>query len=211
MTSNRTSWIKSINGKAAVTMRRWFATGVIAVILSMVGTVVAPSLAAAHGAVAIEDDICVRRVGGSMVHFAAYQPQLQPKAEYCTEIPGEGDTFLVIDLVDHGLRNTPVGVRIVKGVNEKAEDQTVAYWQPASHPDGVVRGEAKLDKGLYKLIITAEGSSPSYYLLRVQQIDYSKIARNAVGPLTGLLLLALVVYELSKSRRMRSWWASRRT
>ena len=177
----------------------------------MIGAMMLPSVAAAHGAVAIEDDICVRRIGGNLVHFSAYQPQVEPKAEYCTEIPDEGDTFLVVDLVDHGLRNTPVGVRIVRGVNEKAEDQTVAYWQPASHPDGIVRGEAKLDKGLYKLIITAEGLSPSYYLLRVQQIDYSKLARKAVGPLTGLLLLALVAYELSKSGRVRSWWTSRRT
>lgn len=166
--------------------------------------------AAAHGSVAIEDDTCVRRVGGNMVHFSAYQPQFKPKAQYCTEIPDEGDTFLVVDLVDQALRNVPVGVRVVEGING-TEDQTVAYWRPVSHPDGVVRGEARLDKGLYKLIITAEGLSPSYYLLRVQQIDYSRLARSAVGPLTGLLLLAVVAYELSKSKRVRNWWASRRT
>lgn len=177
----------------------------------LAGVLVYPSVAGAHGAVALEEDICVRRVGGNMVHFSAYQPQFEPKAQYCTEIPDEGDTFLVVDLVDQGLRNTPVGVRIIRGVDEKAEDQTVADWRPVSHPDGVVRGEAKLDKGLYKVIITAEGSSPSYYLLRVQQIDYSKLARKAVGPLTGLLLLALVAYELSKSGRFRHWRASRRT
>ncbi len=170
-----------------------------------------PSLVAAHGAVTLEEDICVRRVGGSMIHFSAYQPQFEPKAQYCTEIPDEGETFLVVDLVDQGLRNTRVGVRIVRGVDEKAEDQTVVNWQPASHPDGVVRGEATLDKGLYKVIVTAEGSSPSYYLLRVQQVDYSKLAGKAVGPLTGLLLLALVAYEISKSGRFRNWWASRRT
>ncbi|MGQ0666255.1 MAG: hypothetical protein ACT4O4_04400 [Nitrospiraceae bacterium] len=192
-------------------MMRRIARSTLSVLFILVGAVLFPSLAAAHGAVAIEEDICVRRVGGNMVHFSAYQPQFEPKAQYCTEIPDEGDTFLVVDLVDQGLRNTPVGVRIVRGVNEKAEDQTVAYWQPVSHPDGVVRGEAKLDKGLYKVIITAEGSSPSYYLLRVQQVDYSKLARKAVGPLTGLLLLALVAYELSKSGRVRNWWASRRT
>ena len=192
-------------------MMRWIARTTPSVLFILVGAVLFPSLAAAHGAVAIEEDICIRRVGGNMVHFSAYQPQFEPKAQYCTEIPDEGETFLVVDLVDQGLRNTPVGVRIVRGVDEKAEDQTVAYWQPASHPDGVVRGEAKLDKGLYKVIITAEGSSPTYYLLRVQQIDYSKLARKAVGPLTGLLLLALVAYELSKSGRVRNWWASRRT
>ncbi|MBH0196364.1 MAG: hypothetical protein HP494_12415, partial [Nitrospira sp.] len=110
-------------------------------------------------------------------------------------------------------RTMPVGVRIVRGQegDEKADDQTVASWAPTSHPDGVVRGEAKLDKGLYKLIITAEGLSPSYYLLRVQQVDYSKLGRKMVGPVIVLLVLALIGYELSKSGRMRNWWASRRT
>jgi hypothetical protein len=171
-----------------------------------------PSAAAAHGNVSIEDDICVRRIGGNMVHFSAYQPQIEPKAQYCTEIPDVGDTFLVVDLVDPSLRNMPVGVRIIQGVNENEQDEakTVAYWKPASHPDGVVRGEAKLEKGLYKLIITAEGLSPSAYLLRVQQVDYSKLGRAALGPLALLLVLGVVGYELSKSSRVRGWFASRR-
>lgn len=164
-----------------------------------------PSVASAHGNVAMEEDSCVRRVGGNLVHFNAYQPQNEARAQYCTEIPGEGDTFLVVDLVDPGLRHMPVGVRIVRGLSESAEEQTVAYWPPTTHPDGVVRGEAKLMKGLYKLIITPEGSSPSSYLLRVQQIDYSAIARKTIGPLTVILLLALVAYELSKSTRLRNW------
>ena len=167
-----------------------------------------PGIAGAHGSVSLEEDICVRRIGGNMVHFSAYQPQFDLKAQYCTEIPGVGDTFLVVDLVDPGLRTMPVGVRIVRGLEE---DRTVAYWRPASHPDGVVRGEAKLEKGLYKIIITAEGLSPSYYLLRVQQVDYSNLGRKAVGPVMVLLVLALIGYELSKSGRMRNWWASRRT
>ncbi|MDX2253154.1 MAG: hypothetical protein NW202_12770 [Nitrospira sp.] len=173
-----------------------------------------PASAMAHGNVTLDEDICVRRLGGNLVHFSAYQPQYEPKAQYCTEIPGVGDTFLVVDLVDQSLRNLPLGVRIVKGQAEggqEEEDQTVAYWKPVSHPDGVVRGEAKLEKGFYRLIITAEGLSPSYYLLRVQQVDYSNIGRKAVGPLMVLLVLALVGYELSKSGRMRRWWASRRT
>ncbi len=179
----------------------------------VLAALLSPGIADAHGNVTMEEDICARRIGGNMVHFSAYQPQFEPKAQYCTEIPEVGDTFLVVDLVDPGLRTMPVAVRIVRGQegNEKEDDQTVASWGPASHPDGVVRGEAKLDKGLYKLIITAEGLSPSYYLLRVQQVDYSKLGRKAVGPVMVLLVLALVWYELSKSGRMRNWWASRRT
>jgi hypothetical protein len=173
-----------------------------------------PGVAGAHGKVALEDDICVRRIGGNMIHFSAYQPQNAPKDEYCTEIPEGGDTFLVVDLVDPGLRTMPIGVRIIKGQggSEKDEaDQTVIDWKPTSHPDGVVRGEANLEKGLYKLIITAEGLSPSYYLLRVQQVDYSKVGRKAVGPIALLLVLALVGYEVSKNGRLRNWWGSRRT
>ena len=177
--------------------------GVLVVLLILL-----PGIAGAHGNVTMEEDTCVQRVGGNLVHFNACQPQNEARAQYCTEIPGEGDTFLVVDLVDPGLRNMPVGVRVVRGLSETAEDETVAYWPPAVHLDGVVRGEAKLVKGLYKLIITPEGFSPSSYLLRVQQIDYATVARKAVGPLTVLLLLALIGYELSKSKRWRNWRTS---
>jgi len=172
-----------------------------------------PGTVVAHGNVSIEEDTCVRRIGGNLVHFSAYQPQIEPKAQYCTDIPDVGDTFLVVDLVDPSLRTLQVGVKIVQGVNENEQDEakTVAFWKPASHPDGVVRGEAKLDKGLYKVIITAEGLSPSSYLLRVQQVDYSKLGRAALGPLALLLVLGIVGYELSKSVKVRGWFARRRT
>ncbi|MBM4127351.1 MAG: hypothetical protein FJ247_08405 [Nitrospira sp.] len=180
-------------------IRRRRVVGVLTVL-----TMLLPGIAGAHGNVSIEEDVCVQRVGGNLVHFNAYQPQNEAKAQYCTDIPGEGDTFLVVDLLDPGLRNIPVGVRIVRGLSETTDDQTVAYWPPSTHLDGVVRGEATLAKGLYKVIITPEGLSPSSYLLRVQQIDYGKMVRNLVGPLTVLLLLALIGYELSKSKRLRN-------
>jgi len=168
-------------------------------------TILLPGLAIAHGNVELEKDTCVRRVGGSLVHFNAYQPQNEAKAQYCTDIPGEGDTFLVVDLVDPELRTLPVGVRVVRGIDESSDDQTVAYWPPATHPDGVLRGEASLTKGLYKVVITPEGLSPAAYLLQVQQVDYGSIVRKAMGPLTVLLILALIWYEFSKSGRLRNW------
>ncbi|MCP9452556.1 MAG: hypothetical protein NNA23_07715 [Nitrospira sp.] len=163
-----------------------------------------PAMAAAHGKVALEDDVCVRRVGGNLVHFNAYQPQHEAKAQYCTDIPGEGETFLVLDLVDPVLRTLPVGVRLVRGSDGSQEEQTVAYWPPVIHPDGVLRGEAHLSKGLYTFVIMPEGFSSSSYLLRVQQTDYGKIGQKAIGPLMILLVIAMIGYELSKSRRWGS-------
>jgi len=150
----------------------------------------------------------VRWVGESAVHFNAYQPQYELKAQYCTDIPKTGETFLVVDLVDPALRDMPVGLQIVKGI-DGTEAQTVADWRPSHHPAGVVSGETTLDEGLYRVIITAEGRNPLryQYLLRVQMIDYQKLVRSVVAPLIGLLLFTWLAYKLVKSRRtLRNWW-----
>ena len=167
-----------------------------------------PGAAAAHAGADLEVDPCVRWVGESAVHFNAYQPQYELKAQYCTDIPKTGETFLVVDLVDPALRNVPVGLRIVKGI-DGTEAQTVADWRPSHHPAGVVSGETTLDEGLYRVIITAEGRNPSryQYLLRVQMIDYQKLVRSVVEPLVGLLLLAWLAYKLARSKWLRSWWS----
>ena len=168
--------------------------------------------AAAHGKVSLEEDSCVRRIGDSMVHLSAYQPQFEPSAQYCTEIPKGGDTYLVVDLVDQALRDMPVGMRVVRGTNE-TEDETVSFVRPSIHADGVIRGETNLDQGLYTVIITADGLPPMRYQypLRVQMINYANVFRTAVLPLIGLLLLTLLAYKLMKSKRMQRWRASRRS
>ena len=107
-----------------------------------------PGAAAAHEGADLEVDPCVRWVGESAVHFNAYQPQYELKAQYCTDIPKTGETFLVVDLVDPALRNVPIGMRIVKGNgSNEAEAQTVADWRPSHHPDGVVSGETTSGRG----------------------------------------------------------------
>ena len=173
-----------------------------------------PGAAVAHEGAELEVDPCVRWVGKSAVHFNAYQPQYELKAQYCTDIPKSGETFLVVDLVDPALRTVPVGLRIVKGNGSNETDaQMVADWRPSHHPTGVVSGEATLDEGLYKVIITAEGRNPSryQYLLRVQMIDYQKLMRSVVVPLLGVLLCAWFGYKLLRSSWLRNWWAGVRS
>lgn len=166
----------------------------------------------AHGKEPLEQDICVRRVGESMVHLSTYQPQYEPKAQYCMEIPKEGETFLVVDLIDQALRDMPVGIRVVKGTSE-ADDETVMIVKASYHPDGVVGGRADLEQGLYTMFITGEGVPPVQYQypLRVQMINYAKIFRASLGPAIALLFLALIGYQLVKTKRVQSWLASRRS
>lgn len=169
-----------------------------------------PGAAVAHEGAELEVDPCVRWVGESAVHFSSYQPQYELKAQYCTDIPKTGETFLVVDLVDPALRNVPVGLQIVKG-NERneAESQTVADWRPSRHPAGVIRGETNLNEGLYRVIITAEGRNPMryQYLLRVQMTNYQKLVNSVVVPLLGVLLMAWLGYKLVRSKWLRNRWA----
>jgi hypothetical protein len=189
--------------------------GAGSIVLILVAALYHPGLAAAHGGASLEDDPCIRRVGESLVHFSAYQPQYELKDQYCTDIPKEGDTFLVVDLVDPALRSEPVGMRVVKGNgSNETESQIVADVRPSSHPDGVLRGEVRLDEGLYTVTIAAEKQNllrRPQYLLRVHMIDYQKLVRSMVAPLIGVLLLALLLYKLVRSKWMRSWWAAPRS
>lgn len=167
---------------------------------------------AAHGRESLEEDSCMRRIGENMVHLSAYQPQFDPSAQYCTEIPQVGDTYLVVDLVDQALREMPIGMRVVKGTSE-TEDETITYLSPSHHPEGVIQGETSLEQGLYTVFITAEGTPPLRYQypLRVQMIKPASIFRSAVAPLIGLLLLTLLGYKILKSKRVERWRASRRS
>ena len=172
-------------------------------------------VAFAHGTTSGEDDPCLRRVGERLVHFSAYQPQYELKGQYCTDIPKEGDTFLVVDLVDPALRNELIGMRVIKGNGSKeSEDQIVADIRPSTHPDGVLRGEVRLDEGLYTVTISAEKQNlmkRPQYLLRVNMIDYQKLIRTMTGPAIGVLVIALIGYILIRSKWLRNWWAVRRT
>ncbi|MEO8340564.1 MAG: hypothetical protein ABI604_12750 [Nitrospirota bacterium] len=184
-------------------------TGIGSTMILLVAVLCYPNGAAAHGGMNGEDDPCLRRVGENVVHFNAYQPQYALKDQYCTDIPREGETFLVVDLVDPALRNQPIGMRVVRGNGKNETDsQIVADMRPSIHPDGVIRSEVRLDKGLYTVTIASGTHNLMHrpqYLLRVDMIEYQKLARTAAVPLIGVLLLAWLGYKLVRSKWLQSW------
>ena len=179
--------------------------------LLLVAVLSYPDVTAAHGTVNGEDDPCLRQIGERVVHFNAYQPQYQLKDQYCTDIPKAGDTFLVVDLVDPAWRNELVGMRVVKGSgNKEADDQIVADIRPSLHPDGILRGEVRLDEGLYTVTLATETQTlmkRPQYLLRVHMTDYQQLVRSIAVPLLSVLLAAWFGYKLLRSTWLRKWWA----
>ena len=163
------------------------------------------SAVSAHGKVAMEDDICMRQVGENIIHLSAYQPEFDVEGHYCTEIPQVGETLFVVDLVDPSLREMPIGLKVFKGNNE-ADGELIANLSPKYYADGVISTYNALnEKGVYSIIITAEGVPPlNYrYQLRVEMINYSNVFRAAIGPVVGLLLISLIAYKVMKSRRRK--------
>jgi hypothetical protein len=185
-------------------------TGAGLTMLMLLAALYDPEVVIAHGATSGEDDPCLRRIGERLIHLSAYQPQYELKEEYCTDIPKEGDTFLVVDLVDPLLRKELVGMRVVKGNgSSEAEDQIVADVRPTTHPDGVLRGEARLAEGVYTVIISAEKQNlmkRPQYLLRVHMVDYQKLVQSTVVPALGVLLGIWLLYKLLRSKWIRNWW-----
>ena len=159
-------------------------------------------MVSAHGKVSLESDVCVRNMAGSMVHLSTYQPQHDPEAEYCTEIPQVGETFWVVDLVDEALRNMPIAVQIVRGSGENISE-TVTSLYSTNHSDGVIKGEFNLDEGDYTMLITGEGVPPLRYEypLRIQMVNYADVMRTAVPYMIVILLLALFTNQFMKWRR----------
>jgi len=64
-------------------------TQACATILVLIATLQAGA-AGAHGKVSLEEDSCVRRIGDSMVHLSAYQPQFEPAPSTAPRYPKVG-------------------------------------------------------------------------------------------------------------------------
>jgi hypothetical protein len=85
----------------------------------------------------------------------------------------------------------------------------VADIRPTTHPDGVLRGEARLAEGVYTVIISAEKQNlmkRPQYLLRVHMVDYQKLVQSTVVPALGVLLGIWLLYKLLRSKWVRNWW-----
>ena len=68
-------------------------------LLSILLIFFSPTVAWAHGGVAIDMDPCVQRAGAYLVHFSAYQPQVNAIEEFCSSVPQTGNVILVFDLI----------------------------------------------------------------------------------------------------------------
>ncbi len=108
--------------------------------------------ATAHGGVAMEDDVCVIKIGFLKAHFTGYQPKTHGTQEFCEDIPEVASSIFVIDYLHDFLKEMQVDFRIIRDVNnfgifanwdditglDNIEQDTVFYLPPVMRSDGVL-------------------------------------------------------------------------
>jgi hypothetical protein len=79
----------------------------------LLATVLLTSAAHPHGALGMQHDRCVLRIGPDLMFFTGYQPQSSLE-KFCDDIPTVGQTVVVLDMQDTELRDMLTEIRIIK-------------------------------------------------------------------------------------------------
>jgi len=92
------------------------------------------------------NDPCERRLGASLIHLTLYQPQFDPDAEYCDEVPREGKTVMVVDVSAGELRQVPMSLEVV-AASGSGQLRTILSVPPQIYRRGVADAEVTLNVG----------------------------------------------------------------
>jgi hypothetical protein len=162
--------------------------------------------ASAHNGVPIERDECAHSVGGFLVHYSGYQPEVDKKGQYCHDLPRTGRALLVVDLVDARLRQGPVGVR-VDGPGDDRAAGAVLLKPPQPNPSGVIEAEVRFERpGRYVVtLLGGEGADRmDQFELYVGTVNWPVFAFRAANYLIAGTVLTYVV--LRSVRWFRHRW-----
>jgi len=94
----------------------------------------------AHGGLSMAEDMCKLTVGPYMMHFTGYQPGNTQQKQFCEDIPGTGQTVVVLDYIEQELRTLPTEVRIIKdtGSEDNLDAITVLHLPAKVYPNGSI-------------------------------------------------------------------------
>jgi len=92
------------------------------------------------------DDPCRRQIGASLLHLTLYQPQFDPDAEYCEEVPRAGKTVMVVDVTAGELREVPIGLEVI-AAGDLDQSQAILSLPAKVYQRGVADTEVILNAG----------------------------------------------------------------
>jgi cytochrome oxidase Cu insertion factor (SCO1/SenC/PrrC family) len=166
---------------------------------------VAPAIAWAHR-FGGPNDPCERKIGSSLIHITLYQPQFDPDAEYCDEVPREGDTVLVVDVLGDELRKVPMGLEVIATGDSQAP-RTILSVPPKVYRRGVADAQMLLTADspyLARVTLAGNGVANSQVLsfpIRVRSWYRALIMPSLmVLGVIALTAISVIRYHLSSGR-----------
>ena len=178
--------------------------------LAVFGCGLMAQTAAAHGGLAMEQDMCKLTVGPYMMHFAGYQEDAQ-RSEFCEDIPHRGKTIVVLDFVDMALRGMPVEVRIVRKTGVPLEQAPVVLRvSPKLFPNGTMTFTHDFaDDGDYVGLISA-GADRQYTSVFPFSVGVDRTTPKIAAGVAVLALLGLAAFFFARQRLSRAVYEARR-
>jgi len=150
------------------------------------------------------NDPCERKIQNSLIHITLYQPQFDPDAEYCDQIPRAGNTVLVVDVLGDNLRQLPLGVQVIAN-DESSARRVVFALPPKIYRRGVADAQVMLDSGgAYTTEISlGEGSAQQVFAFRVHVAPWYRpliIPSLAILALVSLIAVSAIRYYLKSTQ-----------
>jgi len=151
------------------------------------------------------NDPCERRLGTSLIHITLYQPQFDPDAEYCDQVPRAGNTVLVVDVLGDDLRRLPLGVQVLAGGGSNPK-RTVLSIPPKIYRRGVADAQVMLDGGgaYVTHISLGEGASQRVLLFPVHVAAWYRpliMPALVVFAILALIAISMIRYYLTLARQ----------
>ena len=177
--------------------------------------VLAPLSALAQHGHELATDTCVLHIGPYKMYFNSYQPDTYYDRQFCQELPGTGNTVLVLDYVEQELRSLPVEIRIIRdtGSEDNLEALTVTHLPAKVYPTGSIDVKYNFDKPGKFVGLVSIGEKREH----VSRFPFSVGETGAVSHLTHYIMvivpvlvgIAVVVFFSFRDRQRPGWVSSR--
>jgi len=134
-------------------------------------------------------DTCVLHMGPYKMYFNSYQPELYYDRQFCQEIPGIGNTVLVLDFVERELRSIPVEVRVIRdtGSEQDLEAITLVHLPPKIYPTGSIDVKHNFDQPGKFVGLVSMGDKQEH----LSRIRFTVGETGAVSHLTHYMVILL--------------------
>src|SRR5574337_726200 len=162
-----------------------------ALICGLFFLVLAPFTALAQHGHDLAADTCGLHVGPYKMYFASYQPDTYYDRKFCQELPGTGNSVLVLDFVEQELRSIPVEVRVIQdtGSEDNLEAVTVTHFPAKVYPTGSIDVKYNFDKPGKFVGLVSIGDKREH----VSRFPFSVGETGAVSHLTHYIMVIVPV------------------